>query len=97
MNFAETIQQLFITNGEMKGQGGMACCSPQGREELDTTEKLNNNGEIPKTLSKSYHFLYDLTSYPMLFLNLLNIFLTYLLGKQNTTKQPHLFRISRRQ
>ena len=23
------------------GQGGLACCSPLGRKELDTTERLN--------------------------------------------------------
>ena len=23
------------------GQGGLACCSPWGRQELDTTERLN--------------------------------------------------------
>ena len=23
------------------GQGGLACCSPWGRKELDTTERLN--------------------------------------------------------
>ena len=63
------------------------------RHNWETEQQWRNT----KTLSKSYHFLYDLTSYPMLFLNLLNVFLTYLLGKQNTTKQPHLFRISRRQ
>ena len=28
--------------GNSKGQGCLACCSPQGRKELDTTEKLNN-------------------------------------------------------
>ena len=25
------------------GQGGLACSSPWGRKELDTTEQLNNN------------------------------------------------------
>ena len=25
------------------GQGGLACCSPWGRKELDTTEQLNNS------------------------------------------------------
>ena len=28
-------------NGE--GQGSLACCSPWGRKELDTTEQLKNN------------------------------------------------------
>ena len=25
------------------GQGGLACCSPWGRKELNVTEQLNNN------------------------------------------------------
>ena len=25
------------------GQGSLACCSPWGRKELDTTQKLNNS------------------------------------------------------
>ena len=29
--------------GDNEGQGHPACCSPQGRKELDTTEQLNNN------------------------------------------------------
>ena len=27
--------------GEGEGQGSMACCSPWGHKELDTTEQLN--------------------------------------------------------
>ena len=27
--------------GVGNGQGGLACCSPWGRKELDTTERLN--------------------------------------------------------
>ena len=27
------------------GQGSLACCSPWGHTELDTTERLNNNKE----------------------------------------------------
>ena len=27
--------------GVGEGQGGLACCSPSGRKELDTTERLN--------------------------------------------------------
>ena len=30
------------TPGEGEGQGGLACCSPQGCEESDMTEQLNN-------------------------------------------------------
>ena len=29
--------------GESKGQGSLACCSPRGLKESDTTEWLNNN------------------------------------------------------
>ena len=32
-----------LTPGDSEGQGSLACCSPWGREELDTTEQLNNN------------------------------------------------------
>ena len=31
------------TLGESEGQGGLACCSPWGRKESDTTEQQNNN------------------------------------------------------
>ena len=37
------------TLGDGEGQGSLVCCSPWGREEPDTTERLNNNsycGEI---------------------------------------------------
>ena len=27
--------------GDGEGQGSLACCSPWGRQELDTTEQLN--------------------------------------------------------
>ena len=30
-----------LGNGE--GQGSLVCCSPWGRKESDTTERLNNN------------------------------------------------------
>ena len=32
--------------GDGEGQGSLACCSPRGHKELDTTEQLNNNGKI---------------------------------------------------
>ena len=28
--------------GDGKGQGSLVCCSPWGRKESDTTERLNN-------------------------------------------------------
>ena len=32
------------TSGDGEGQGGLWCCSPWGRKESDTTERLNNKG-----------------------------------------------------
>ena len=31
------------TPGDGEGQGGLACCSPRGRRESDTTARLNNS------------------------------------------------------
>ena len=33
------------TLGDGDGQGGLACCSPWGHKQPDTTEKLNNNNK----------------------------------------------------
>ena len=30
-------------SGDSEGQGSLACCSPRGRKELDTTQRLNSN------------------------------------------------------
>ena len=35
--------ELGQTPGDGEGQGGLTCCSPWGRKELDTTGRLNNN------------------------------------------------------
>ena len=35
------------TLGDSEGQGGLACCSPWGCKDLDTTEQLNNNSNLP--------------------------------------------------
>ena len=31
------------TLGDGDGQGGLVCCSPRGRKELDVIERLNGN------------------------------------------------------
>ena len=36
-----TTDSMAITLGVGDGQGGLACCRPWGRKELDTTEQLN--------------------------------------------------------
>ena len=35
------------------GQGGLACCSPWGRKESDTTERLNNKAFMKQALGQS--------------------------------------------
>ena len=36
------------TLGNSKGQGSLACCSPWGRKQSDTTERLtNSNNQLP--------------------------------------------------
>ena len=40
---------------DSEGQGSLACCSPWGRKELDTTEQLNNHKmckQVAQTLRK---------------------------------------------
>ena len=34
------------TLGDGEGQGSLACCSPRGHKESDTTERLNNNKRL---------------------------------------------------
>ena len=48
--------------GDGEGQGSLACCSPWGRKESDTTEKLNKNKasislRVWTTSSSSIHLL----------------------------------------
>ena len=38
--------ELGQTSGDGEGQRGLACCSPCGHKELDTTGLLNNNNSI---------------------------------------------------
>ena len=45
------------TQGDSEGQGGLACCSPWGHKESDTTDRLNN---MPK--SSCWHHLLLLAS-----------------------------------
>ena len=35
--------------GDGDGQGSLACCSPWGGKDLDTTEPLNNSDSISET------------------------------------------------
>ena len=37
----------FAQTGDREGQGSLACCSPWGFKESDTTEQLNNKKKTP--------------------------------------------------
>ena len=39
--------ELGQTSGDDEGQGGLACCSPWGHKESNTTGRLNDNNNIP--------------------------------------------------
>ena len=42
-----------------EGQGNLACCSPWGHKELDTTEQLNNKGRGKKHFNQFYSFFQE--------------------------------------
>ena len=44
------------TPGDGERQGNLACCSPWGHKESDTTERLKNNGNVRQKANAS-HFL----------------------------------------
>ena len=46
------------TPGDGKGQGSLACCSPWGHEESDTTEWLKNSNNDPSSQLSIYPFIY---------------------------------------
>ena len=46
------------TPGDGKGQGSLACCSPGGHEESDTTEWLKNSNNDPSSQLSIYPFIY---------------------------------------
>ena len=41
--------------GDGEGQGSLACCSPWGCKESDTTEHLNSNNNVYMYVYTSYH------------------------------------------
>ena len=44
-------QEFEQAPGNGEGQGSLACCSPWGHKESDTTERLNNSSSILKYLA----------------------------------------------
>ena len=54
------------TQGDGKGQGSPACCSPWGHKESDMTERLNNNRtQIPSPLTPEQCSLFATSRSPM--------------------------------
>ena len=49
------------TPGDCEGQGSLACCSPWGRKESDTTERLNNNNNKARSTGRERGFGQDFT------------------------------------
>ena len=48
------------TPGDCKGQGSLACCSPWGSKELDTTERLNSNNRHKYIYTHTHVYIYNL-------------------------------------
>ena len=43
MHYQPNGHEFEQTLGESEGQGSLACCSPRGLKQLDTTDRLNKN------------------------------------------------------
>ena len=72
-------QEFEQTPGDGEGQGSLACCSPWGRKESDTTEWLNNKNIPTNTLRaslKAATFKCPYVICSLLDLSLLNTFLS---------------------
>ena len=52
------------TPGDTEGQGSLACCSPWGGKELDTTEWLNNNSYLQVPPGTPWFVVASLQSLP---------------------------------
>ena len=54
------------TEGDMEGRGSLACCSPWGRKEPDTTERLNNKSN--KDMKPNFPIIFPICSKNQCFL-----------------------------
>ena len=60
--------ELGQTPGNGEGQGGLACCSPWGHKELDTTGRLNNNNiSLKDVVRKGVVFRINVFNFEKLF------------------------------
>ena len=48
---------VWTSSGAAEGQGSLACCSPWGHKECDTTEWLNNNNKRHEVSSKIIYII----------------------------------------
>ena len=55
-NISYTLSGKLAFLGDSKGQGSLMCCSPWGRKESDTTERLNNIGKVVLPMFLKFHF-----------------------------------------
>ena len=51
-DITDSMDLSLNTLGDSEGQGSLACCSPWGRKELDTTKWLNKSKELYVSLSR---------------------------------------------
>ena len=49
-------QEFEQAPGDSEGQGGLACCSPWGRKELDMTEWTTTTAKKPNRTFYSQHY-----------------------------------------
>ena len=50
----DSMTWVWASSGDGEGQGSLACCSPWGRKESDTTERLNWTDILGKLRSATY-------------------------------------------
>ena len=55
-SITETMDMNLENSGRCEGQGGLACCSPCDRKELDMTWQLNNNNIYINTYTHVYMY-----------------------------------------
>ena len=54
--------ELEQTQGDGEGQGSLACCSPWGGKELDTTEQQQQHNKRTKVSTDLYELSYSLSN-----------------------------------
>ena len=55
-----------------EGQGSLSCCSPRGRRESDTSERLNNNKNRSLWEGRGINSEFETNRYTLLYVTLVN-------------------------